>query len=319
VDYVRVEGWEPHAKGGDLEDISPEDLGDLPVRSFSEGASLAPREGKASAQEGVSESGGPSEAPKQPLPLYEDLVRYLQLLDSKGEISVARPKGAAPLPPFEKWSFGDERFLQYLVDLQCVHVALETAVSQAGALLDAASSDSREVPPLAGFGPALGLQRSGALGADVAAIKAALVGASAGEGQSPPQLADVATAQAQAHASYISSIAKGLSREPEAAAGEGFRRRQKGSAVSASRRAELRLVANLFALYIANLTTGMRIGAKAMECVPAMRQARAVKFFQEYPDHVDDPLKVFMKAVDDLGLLLSDEEKDILKEELPKG
>ena len=48
-----------------------------------------------------------------------------------GALQVARPKGAPPLPPFERWSFGEMRYAQWLVDQHCSHYALEAAIADA--------------------------------------------------------------------------------------------------------------------------------------------------------------------------------------------
>ncbi len=41
------------------------------------------------------------------------------------------PKGAPPLPPFEKWSFKERRYIQWLVDMHNAHYALEASVADA--------------------------------------------------------------------------------------------------------------------------------------------------------------------------------------------
>ena len=38
---------------------------------------------------------------------------------------------ARPLPPFEKWSFTEKRYIQYMCDQQNVHYALEAAIAEA--------------------------------------------------------------------------------------------------------------------------------------------------------------------------------------------
>jgi hypothetical protein len=48
-----------------------------------------------------------------------------------GALQVARPKGAPPLPPFERWSFGEMRYAQWLVDQHTAHYALEAAIADA--------------------------------------------------------------------------------------------------------------------------------------------------------------------------------------------
>ena len=49
----------------------------------------------------------------------------------RGALAIAQPKGAPPLPPFERWSFAEMRYVQWLVDMHSVHYALEAAVADA--------------------------------------------------------------------------------------------------------------------------------------------------------------------------------------------
>lgn len=44
---------------------------------------------------------------------------------------MAQPQGATPLPPFQKWSFREIRYIQWLADQHAVHYALEAAVADA--------------------------------------------------------------------------------------------------------------------------------------------------------------------------------------------
>ena len=52
-------------------------------------------------------------------------------MQREGALKVARPKGSQPLPPFHKWSFREERYIQWLADMHTVHYALEAAVADA--------------------------------------------------------------------------------------------------------------------------------------------------------------------------------------------
>ena len=49
----------------------------------------------------------------------------------RGALAIAQPKGAPPLPPFERWSFAEMRYVQWLVDMHAVHYTLEAAVADA--------------------------------------------------------------------------------------------------------------------------------------------------------------------------------------------
>ncbi|GJP40826.1 hypothetical protein CLOM_g497, partial [Closterium sp. NIES-68] len=86
--------------------------------------------------------------------------------------------------------------------------------------------------------------------------------------------------------------------------------------ISLTDAARLRLFAHTFTLLVTHLTNGMRIGAKAVECLPALRAAKAVSFFQEYPPSVGDPMRAFRGAVDEAGRGLSEGEVQLVEGEL---
>lgn len=44
-------------------------------------------------------------------------------------LNIAQPKSAKPLPPFEKWSFSETRYIQYMCDQHNVHCALEETIA----------------------------------------------------------------------------------------------------------------------------------------------------------------------------------------------
>ena len=52
-------------------------------------------------------------------------------MQAAGDLRVVRAEGAAPLPPFERWSFREERYIQWLADMQAAHLTLEAAVADA--------------------------------------------------------------------------------------------------------------------------------------------------------------------------------------------
>ena len=55
-------------------------------------------------------------------------------MQAAGELQVAPRPGAAPLPPFQRWSFREERYIQWLADMQAAHLTLEAAVADASAV-----------------------------------------------------------------------------------------------------------------------------------------------------------------------------------------
>lgn len=55
-------------------------------------------------------------------------------MQAAGELQVAARPGEAPLPPFQRWSFREERYIQWLADMQAAHLTLEAAVADATAV-----------------------------------------------------------------------------------------------------------------------------------------------------------------------------------------
>jgi hypothetical protein len=45
----------------------------------------------------------------------------------------------------------------------------------------------------------------------------------------------------------------------------------------------------------------MRIGSKALELLPLMREAQAVHFYRDYPEQALNPLKRFVTAINSAG------------------
>lgn len=93
MDYIKVQDW------GTGE---PDDLGNLKLAS----------------------------APKKltfTAPFYEQLARHLESLQSDGSLAIAQPASSKPIPPFHKWAFAEQHYIQYLTDMLKVHMALEKA------------------------------------------------------------------------------------------------------------------------------------------------------------------------------------------------
>ena len=64
-------------------------------------------------------------------------------MQRNGELAVARPKDAAPLPPFERWSFRKRRYLQFLADHFAVHHMMEAAIMAAVGYRDPAEDGAQ--------------------------------------------------------------------------------------------------------------------------------------------------------------------------------
>eukprot|EP00850_Spirogloea_muscicola_P013088 SM000087S23370 [mRNA] locus=s87:369835:371025:+ [translate_table: standard] len=86
------------------------------------------------------------------------------------------------------------------------------------------------------------------------------------------------------------------------------------------RQSRHQLLAHIFAVHVAHLTTGMRVGARAIGSLPRLVQAKAVSFYRDYPANASNPLKVFTEAVNKAGLLIESEDgKEEVMQELPKA
>eukprot|EP00271_Cylindrocystis_brebissonii_P007924 TRINITY_DN21848_c0_g1_i1.p1 TRINITY_DN21848_c0_g1~~TRINITY_DN21848_c0_g1_i1.p1 ORF type:complete len:476 (-),score=86.96 TRINITY_DN21848_c0_g1_i1:67-1494(-) len=297
VDFVRVDAWGP-GEG------TQQELENLKLKSFSPAFSS-------------SDQGGSG-------PFYEQLVRRLQLLESQGQMAVAQ---AQPLPEFERWSFGENRYRQYLVNQHAVHSALETALRLAGGEAgpaegpaaerrseteEAKQSDERKVLGL--FGARLGLFRSEAIEADMRALERL-----ENEKAERDEEASSASKGGQARASpstQTASYAKYL---------EQLGKRSAGPFTSSIARKEgeeacLQLLAHVFVIHVVHLAAGMRLGAKALSCLPSIRAAGAVSFYRDYPPEARDPLAVFREAINEAGRILATPARhELMMEELPRA
>lgn len=264
VDFVQVESW------GD------EALEDLKMKSFSPSFTSL----------------------DQDAPFYEQLVRRLQLFEAKGDITVVQEK---PLPPFEKWLFGEHNYLQFLMDQEAVYTAFENAMS----IIKKSRCSSQDESTHGGaaravsiFDNDLGLSRSEALKSDIESLSSIMTSKCVNQGIELPKV----TTQAMAYAKYVERLGK------IAAVGEKWKE------------ACLCLLSHIFVVHVAHLTTGMRIGAKAVDSLPSLIEARAISFYRDYQQQADDPLKVFMMAINKAGdLINSEDDREQVMSELPKA
>ena len=106
---------------------------------------------------------------------------------------MAQPKGAPPLPPFNRWAFQLQHYLQYLADMHAVHGALERALASARASVAEATpahpaSSAATQQPQRGTGkgaaaaPAAVQAGTAAAAAAAAAATAAAAAAASGAG-----------------------------------------------------------------------------------------------------------------------------------------
>lgn len=273
VDFVRVETWGAEGTEAELENLK--------LKSFSPAFS----------------------SEEDTVPFYEQLVRRLQLLESKGELAVAQGK---PLPPFERWSFGEDRYMQFLQDQLAVYRTLAdvvAAVKMSRIQDDAVVSDNAEdienraSLAVAAFDSSLGLDRHEELAADIQGLSEATtrIGMSL-EIRAP-------TTQTTAYIKLLEQVGRSATCT-ETGSAEGC----------------LRLLAHIFAIHVAHLTTGMRVGAKAVECLSLLKEARAVRFYRDYPKQAQDPLRVLIAALNTAGsYLVLPEEREQVMQELPKA
>eukprot|EP00897_Mesotaenium_endlicherianum_P010123 jgi/Mesen1/9139/ME000058S08634 len=192
-----------------------------------------------------------------------------------------RVADARPLPPFERWAFGPRHYLQFLADQLAVHEALEKAIA------------------------------ASALAGDIRALHAELANSSKkGPGGGQPLEDLKPTTQNGAYAKYIAQLARHAAegtQEAETDAEEG------------GQDARCQLLAHLFAVHVAHLTTGMRVGAKAVGALAPLRNARAVAFYRDYPPQAQNPLKTFVEAINAAGALLPPDAQEQVMGELSKA
>ncbi|CAI5483860.1 unnamed protein product [Closterium sp. Yama58-4] len=351
VDFVKVEGWEAAGSAAGSE-LGPDEIGNLKVKSFTPGTTSQGYEARAEADQQPRQQWAEGDPAAPQVGLYERLVRHLQVLESQGKLSVARAKGEPPLPSFDRWRFGAKRFGQYLVDQMHVHEALDKAVVQAlggktggESGRDGGDDVSGATRALSLVGPAIGLSRSEALKSDIAALSkvcttrgAAAAGSevAAGGGEASaaePVVPGSATTETIAYVRLIEQLGQKASASANNSQEQGEQDQSTPSflslkssttgssgagsaAISPADAARLKLFTHTFTLLVTHLTNGMRIGAKAVECLPSLRAAKAVRFFQAYPETVGDPMKAFRAAVDEAGRGMSEGEVELVEGEL---
>lgn len=234
----------------------------------------------------------------QDAPFYEQLVRRLQLFEAKGDITVVQVK---PLPPFEKWLFGEHNYLQFLMDQGAVYTAFENAISsikQSRCSSPDESTHGGAAKAVSIFDKDLGLSRSEALKSDIESLSSIMTSKCVNQVIELPKV----TTQAVAYAKYVERLGK------IASFGEKWKE------------ACLCLLSHIFVVHVAHLTTGMRIGAKAVDSLPSLIEGKAISFYRDYQQQVNDPLKVFMTAINKAGdFINSEDDREQVMTELPKA
>ncbi|KAL2620636.1 hypothetical protein R1flu_000841 [Riccia fluitans] len=266
VDFVRVQTWGEDEESGKLENLR--------VKSFSPAV---------------------TSSAETSAPFYVKLVNRLQLLESKGEIAVAQVK---PLPSFDRWVFGDKRYVQFLVDQRAVFQALRDVIARirkercgSG---DELGGAARAVSL---FAENLGLDRCKALDADISSLAESLNS----RGHSLESI--TTSTQSASYAKYLRQLGSSSLGNDEKA-----------------KDACLKLLAHVFTNYVSHLTTGMRIGAKAMDNIVLLRQTNGVSFYRDYQLEGKEPLQLFIQTMNSAGLCVScDDDHEQIMEELPKA
>ncbi|KIZ04246.1 hypothetical protein MNEG_3713 [Monoraphidium neglectum] len=220
-----------------------------------------------------------------------------------------------PIPPFQRWSFTRPRYAQYLADMAAVHCAMEDALHQAlgggagGGGNDAVGPSGPVRAALGRLGASSGLHRGEQLRLDLAALVAAggggngggSGGGSGGGGSTPPTV----SGSSAAFAAYVTQLG-------------GAARSQAGSAAERDR-AALRLLACAYSLLVGFMSTGARVGAAAAERAGAAA-AGALQCYTAYPSlDKRDPAAALVAAVDAAGADLSQEQRQVLYDELPRA
>jgi hypothetical protein len=262
---------------------------------------------------------------------------------------VAQPKNTPPLPPFEKWAFAPQHYMQYLADLLTVHVAVDTSLnkytesvlrqekscntadyeannnknSTPSSLSSSFSTTSSTTTALATFSKALlkHLSRSKALQHDIDKLNIHINNNKDGSNTtttttttttfSTTSLGGGGGPNAVGYSQYLQSLSQRYS------AAETKEERQD---------IELKLFANAYLIHLIFLTSGMRIGAAATEKLNLFNMG-ALAAYEDFDDDDDDddddgkkrrqqPLEMFMEAVNEYGRGLDEEAKEGVVEEV---
>jgi hypothetical protein len=162
VELVNVRSW----GGGGSSGVEAGDLEVVSVRTLVGGGG-AGGDKQSSSSAGA---GAASAAPSEPPPLlHVALAQQLQLAEARGALSIA---GSRELPPFERWSFSERSYAQYLADHAEAHAALDDALDAAVATAGDASAPHHHLAALRWFCRSQGLARGDAYRSDLQAMVA---------------------------------------------------------------------------------------------------------------------------------------------------
>eukprot|EP00887_Chlorella_sp_A99_P003140 scaffold9.g3140.t1 len=283
-------------------------------------------------------------------PFYEQLARRLEALEEGGSLATKQPKGAPPLPSFDRWAFKLDHYLQWLADMRAVHVALEAALAAAVAAVKTAAA-SREAA--AARARAAAAAAGGA--ADAAPTSSSsLDDSQLGAARMPQQELGAAlhlfgprrfarSKQLAADAERLARLAErervgsGSAASSSGGGGtEGLPPTNQDAAAYADYLASLarqcqaaesgeelqggalRLLTHAVVLHLVHLTSGTRIAAAASDKLGLLDQG-ALSFYRDYPPALGDPLQCFIASVNRLGEMLTEEQRDALLAELPRA
>lgn len=255
--------------------------------------------------------------PSADRPLSVQLALLLEQLEAQGSMRLA--DGGQPLPPFDRWSFTRERYLQYLADMAEVHLALERAVM---GLTEGSNEGGTGVARLGTqvqlalrlLGPSCGLYRGQQLQHDLEVLHSATSSGAAGASGSQSNKSgtgSIATVAAggssKAFAAYISQLAT-AAQSPAASPDE-------------CDRAALRLLACAYSLLASFHSSGTQVGAMAAERSGAAA-ASALSCYTDYPgltgDGASNPAVALVSKVDAAGAALTIPQRQVVFEELPR-
>lgn len=217
-------------------------------------------------------------------PLHEYLARRIEALEAGGAVSIAQSPRAAPMPPFERWCFKREHYLQYLTDIRAVYGALESVLD---ALIHYSSNSTSMSKALGLVGPSCGLARHDAIDADIKAL-------GGDEGGIPP------TQNAAGYVRLLESLAM---------------RSQSVEIQAEFDDIALKVLAHAYLLYLVMVTSFCRVGAAATEKL-SLFDAGAVAMWTDYPNDVGDPKQVFLGRINDMGFVLDERQKEALADEV---
>eukprot|EP00210_Caulerpa_lentillifera_P005755 g5502.t1 len=225
-------------------------------------------------------------------PLHVRLAKTLELLETSGDLSC----GQSGLLPFEEWDFAPVKYAEVLNNLASVHGAFEDSVEVIlEYLVDEQKIGDFDIKGLKLFSSEQRLNRASALQQDFQRFL-----------ENTPELDSVDISPTAKATDYVKLI--------EELRDEVLIKKKDENRVEAV----CKLLTHGYLLRITHFTSGSRVASAAVEKLDLIPK-KAVSATQDYPEEIYDPVRSFIDATNTLGRLLSEDQTQIMFDELPKA